>query len=239
MAHLIFNPRRCSIIEYIGGSDMAQRTIKSTPVGVIIALAFFLGIFAPGTARADEGGVSFWLPGLYGSFAATPLQPGWSFATIYYHGSVSASGGAAASREVTIGGLPTTVTASLDVNLHSKPDIFLLTPSYVFATPVLGGQLSLGMMAIAGRPPTSLDGTLTLKDDLGHVFQKSGTIDSSLTGFGDLYPSATLRWNKGLHNFMVAVAGDIPVGAYNPDRLVPMIAGPEGGPSSDMQRYEG
>src|SRR3954463_3552558 len=24
---------------------------------------------------ADEGGVSFWLPGLFGSLAATPLQP--------------------------------------------------------------------------------------------------------------------------------------------------------------------
>ena len=30
--------------------------------------------------RADEGGVSFWLPGIYGSLAATPQQPGWSLA---------------------------------------------------------------------------------------------------------------------------------------------------------------
>ena len=189
--------------------------------GRSIAIALLIGgiLNVPRTAIADEGGVSFWLPGLFGSLAATPLQPGWSFATIYYHGSVSASGSAAASREITIGGLPTTVTASLDVNLHSNPDIFLLTPSYVFATPVLGGQLSLGMMAIAGRPPTSLDGTLTLKDDQGHVFQKAGTIDSSLTGFGDLYPSANLRWNMGVHNFMTYVTGDIPVGAYDPNRL--------------------
>src|SRR6185437_6431341 len=41
-------------------------------------------------ALADEGGVSFWVPGFYGSLAATPQQPGWSLATIYYHTSVSA-----------------------------------------------------------------------------------------------------------------------------------------------------
>ena len=27
---------------------------------------------------ADEGGVSFWLPGLFGSFAAAPGTPGWA-----------------------------------------------------------------------------------------------------------------------------------------------------------------
>jgi hypothetical protein len=36
-------------------------------------------------ASADEGGVSFWIPGLFGSLAATPQQPGWSLANIYYH----------------------------------------------------------------------------------------------------------------------------------------------------------
>ena len=29
-------------------------------------------------AVADEGGVSFWVPGFFGSLAATPQQPGWS-----------------------------------------------------------------------------------------------------------------------------------------------------------------
>src|SRR5262249_41444887 len=41
-----------------------------------------------GAARADEGGVSFWLPGFFGSLAAAPLQPGWSLTNIYYHTSV-------------------------------------------------------------------------------------------------------------------------------------------------------
>ncbi len=69
------------------------------------AAALLLGICAgvPGIASADEGGVSFWLPGTFGSLAAVPQQPGWSFAGIYYHTSVSAGGDVAAAREVTIG----------------------------------------------------------------------------------------------------------------------------------------
>jgi hypothetical protein len=49
-------------------------------------------VAAPGLARADEGGVSFWLPGLFGSFAEAPGQPGLSFSTFYYHPSVTAGG---------------------------------------------------------------------------------------------------------------------------------------------------
>ena len=41
-----------------------------------------------------------------GSLAALPAQPGWSFATIYYHTSVNAGGAVAAGREVTIGQVP-------------------------------------------------------------------------------------------------------------------------------------
>jgi len=49
-------------------------------------------------SRADESGISFWLPGLEGSLAATPTTPGWSLGTIYYHTSVNANGAAAAPR---------------------------------------------------------------------------------------------------------------------------------------------
>ena len=37
------------------------------------------------SALADESGISFWVPGFYGSLAAVPQQPGWSLANIYYH----------------------------------------------------------------------------------------------------------------------------------------------------------
>jgi hypothetical protein len=41
---------------------------------------------------------------------------------------------------------------------------------------------------------------------------RSDSISDSVTGFGDLYPQATLKWNQGVNNFMVYVMGDIPVG---------------------------
>ena len=53
-------------------------------------------------ALADEGGVSFWIPGLFGSLAATPQQPGWSLGNIYYHTSVSAGADVARAREFTL-----------------------------------------------------------------------------------------------------------------------------------------
>lgn len=39
------------------------------------------------------------------------------------------------------------------------------------------------------------------------------------TGFVDLIPQASLRWNAGVHNFMIYGMGDIPVGAYQSLRL--------------------
>jgi hypothetical protein len=41
----------------------------------------------------------------------------------------------------------------------------------------------------------------------------------SVFGIGDLYPTASLRWNQGVNNFMTYLTGDIPVGTYNSSRL--------------------
>lgn len=196
------------------------KTINGTVPRAFYAAILTLGAVAITVelAAADEGGVSFWLPGIYGSLAATPMQPGLSFASVYYHTSVSASGNVAAAREVTIGGLNPTVNVNLNANLDANVDLVLLNPTYVFSTPVFGGQLAIGLMGIVGHNKTSIDGTLTAM--VGPIVAtRSGSIDSSLTGFGDLYPQASLRWNMGVHNFMTYVTGDIPVGAYNPSRL--------------------
>src|SRR6266849_3332295 len=56
-------------------------------------------------AMADEGGVSFWVPGFFGSLAATPQQPGFTVASIYYHTSVSAGADVAAARQVSRGNI--------------------------------------------------------------------------------------------------------------------------------------
>jgi hypothetical protein len=185
-------------------------------VGIVALLVAFSR--GPDRALADEGGVSFWLPGLYGSLAAAPQQPGLSAAAIYYHTSVSAGGEVSAERQVTIGKLNPTLKVNLNANVNADVDLALLNANYVFAEPVLGGQFALGMMGFYGHNHTSIDGTLTAS--LGPlVVTRTGTIDSSFYGFGDLYPSASLRWNQGVNNFMVYASGDIPVGAYNSSRL--------------------
>jgi len=198
-------------------SRRQQAWLKMRCLMVLVAAASMTS-----AARADEGGVSFWVPGFFGSLAATPQQPGWSMADIYYHTSVSAGADVAFSREFATSRLPTNLTANLNasanLSLRATGDLGLAIPSYVFATPVLGGQAALALVTSYGRVGTSLAGTLagTLTTPFGTVpFMRSDSIFESVTGFGDLIPQFSLRWNSGVNNFMTYVTGDIPVGAYN------------------------
>ena len=211
---------KCNIpCRILGGLVMIKGMISSAwrrQVFTIAVLGGMVGI-SP-LANADEGGVGFWLPGIYGSLAATPQQPGWSLPLIYYHTSVSQSGSIAAAKEVRVFGLSKTLKVNLDLDLHARGNIGLLVPTYVFPAPVLGGQLALGMMVVTGKSNASLDGVLTAS--LGPFSTtRTGSIDSAVSGFGDLAPQASLRWNNGVHNFMIYGAGNIPVGAYEPTRL--------------------
>jgi hypothetical protein len=67
-----------------------RRAIPSTLICGVLAFAVLES--TPRIALADEGGVSFWLPGAFASLAAVPQQPGWSLANLYYHTSVSGGG---------------------------------------------------------------------------------------------------------------------------------------------------
>jgi hypothetical protein len=170
----------------------------------VVAAGCCAMLVAASSARADEGGVSFWLPGTYGSLAAVPGQPGWSFATFNYYDAVSAQ----KSFDFVRGG-------SIEAGVNSRVDFQYFYPTYVFATPVLGGQASLGMGGLFGNNGTSIFGTLTGPG--GNSI--SGSRSDSVTGIGDLYPTATLKWNQGVNNFMTYLTGDIPVGAYEANRL--------------------
>jgi hypothetical protein len=112
-------------------------------------------------ALADEGGVSFWVPGFFGSLAATPQQPGWSLATVDYHTSVSAGGNVALAREFEIGKVPANLTARLNASVSATGDLGFVIPTYVFATPVLGGQASASLVAAYGVISTNLAGQLS------------------------------------------------------------------------------
>ncbi len=155
-------------------------------------------------ALADEGGVSFWLPGQFGSLAAAPGVPGWSFAAIYYHSNVSASG----SKVFNTGG-------GIQAGLEGRADLGFFNATYIFATPVLGAQAALGLTAAYGRMNAGVDATLTGPG--GGVI--SGSRSDTEWGFSDLYPMATLKWNFGVHNIMVYTMWDLPAGAYDSSRL--------------------
>src|SRR5262249_30173000 len=86
---------------------------------------------------ADENGISFWVPGFFGSFAAAPQQPGWSVTSIYYHTDVSASGNAALAREISIGRFNPTVNINVNSNVHAIADIGFAIPTYVARHPSL------------------------------------------------------------------------------------------------------
>ena len=107
-------------------------------------------------AYADESGVSFWLPGQFGSLAAAPQVPGWSAAAIYYHTSVGASGNVAAAKQIQVGRFPANVNVNLNASVNAQADLAILNTAYTFATPVLGGQLQVGMTGLFGRASTSL-----------------------------------------------------------------------------------
>jgi hypothetical protein len=184
---------------------------------VSVGLAFFLGgvLSLQTGAVADEGGVSFWIPGLFGSLAAVPQQqPGWSFTAMDYYDSVKAGGDVALARDITIDGFKTKLHANLNADLNAHIDLGLLIPSYVFAQPVLGAQASISMMAVVGRVDTTLQGQIA--GSIGPFgFSKFGSITDTTTGNGDLAPMFALRWHEGADNFMTYVTGDLPVGQYD------------------------
>jgi hypothetical protein len=165
-------------------------------------------------ALADESGSSFWLPGTYGSLAAVPGTPGWAVASVYYHTSVSAGADVAAAREIQIGRFSPTAAVNLNASLHASADLAIIVPSYTFATPVFGGQLAVQMGTITGSTTANVNGTLTGSLP-PFTLLRTDSIGDTTTGFGDLYPLASLKWNMGVNNFMTYVTGDIPVGNYS------------------------
>ena len=170
---------------------------KRVCTGVLLAAMSTLSV-------ADEGGVSFWLPGQMGSFSAVQADPGWSLAAVYYHSSTSAGGDKAFPR----GGR---INAGLDVTAN----LVFLIPSYAFAEPVLGAQAALSMAGAYGKVKVDVGSTLTGPGGSA----VSGSQSDSLTSVADLYPMGSLKWNRGVHNYMAYTMLGVPVGSYEAGRL--------------------
>ena len=165
---------------------------------VVVCCAAVLGTTA-WSARADEGGVSFWVPGQYGSFAAVAPTPGWSLPMVFYNYSGSAGRGAV---------LPSGHLLSAGLK-GSLAGVFIV-PTYAPETTILGAHVSFSLAFMPAYSAASAN------VGLGPL---SASRSSSLFGGSDLYPTAQLFWNAGAHNFMVYLTGDIPVGSYDPNRL--------------------
>jgi hypothetical protein len=201
---------------FLGGKTPGR---KNTVRLLFTAAAVNIAAIAlvPQESHAGEGGVSFWVPGQFGSMAAVPGQPGWSFGAFDYYANVSAGTNVALAREIEIGAISATVKATLAASLKASADLVFVSPTYVFATPVLGGQFSLGMGTGYGRSNADVDGTLTITSPVPAVITRN--ISDGRYGFSDFYPMAQLKWNDGVNNYMIFGTADIPVGAYNSANL--------------------
>src|SRR3954464_9576249 len=113
---------------------------RYTSLHVTLAvLGIVLTPLMPNPSLADEGGASMYLPGAFGSLAAVPGAPGWSLATVYYHGKGSFS-------------VPSVGKVS------ETSDLGYGVLAYAFDQPVLGGQLALSMTGALGRIQGSISG---------------------------------------------------------------------------------
>src|SRR6266403_1168113 len=146
----------------IDGGPAARHGFWLHSLAVAIALAL-----APQLASADEVGESFWTPGSFGSLAATASQPGFSLTSTYYHTSTSAGIDVARARLIRIGRLTGEVGENVSAISIQPEDLAMVTPTYTFATPVLGGQAALAVQATYGRKRTTDDAVISTQSLLG------------------------------------------------------------------------
>ncbi len=163
----------------------------------LLATAVFVSapiVFAPVVAvRADEGGSGYWLPGSFAWQAAVPSAIGFTIETSYYHATQSVDPSLNLSRG-----------NNLISGLYTSSNFLMVTPTYAMTTPGIGGQLELSLTFQMGNYTAADAGT---------------TIADSMTAMGDLSPAVAQKWVVGAHNFMGYVAGNVPVGSYDPSRL--------------------
>jgi hypothetical protein len=174
------------------------------------AAMFGAAALTPGAVRADNGGIGFWLPGTMGSLSAVPGQPGMSYTFQYIHLDSVAGGGKALQNN-----------ASIVAGLRAKADVGVFLPTYTFATPVLGGQLTIGAATVPGTVGVDINATLT--GPRGNAI--SGAAFDNRVTWGDVYYIGTLKWNAGVDNFMTYVFGNIPSGTYDSTRLANLSPG--------------
>jgi hypothetical protein len=151
-------------------------------------------------ALADEGGVPFWLSGQFSGLAAVPPTPGASLVLMPYYYNGSAGGSKTFQRG-----------ASLVASLRAQAPLVFAQAGYAPPGKVLDGQPFVSLAWGAGRSSAQGDAVAANGAAL--------STSQSIEGGSDLYPYASLSWNKGFNSGMVYLTGDIPTGAYNSKRI--------------------
>ena len=133
--------------------------------------------------------------------AAVPMNTGWSLVALPY----VYSGSADKSKSFQHG-------QSVNAGLNTRESLALIQLGYVAEEKILGGQPYIGF----GWGPGTNSTTASISVTHPNVeLNRSNT----LSGGTDLYPLASLTWNKGNNNYKAYITGDIPVGAYSPTSL--------------------
>ena len=65
------------------------------------------------------------------------------------------------ARQVNLGHITANLTGNVAADLDARADLGFAIPSYVFATPVLGGQATMLLLVPYGRSQASVDATFT------------------------------------------------------------------------------
>src|SRR5574337_674216 len=127
---------------------MNRSRVRAASALAVLACAAVLAPTMP--ARADQGGVPFWMSGQFASLAAVPATPGWSLPVqgYYYDGNASASKSFPRGDSVAAG-------------LSSRMPLVLFQPSYAPEQKLLGGQLALGLGFGYGWNTTDADITIS------------------------------------------------------------------------------
>ncbi|WP_085936651.1 SphA family protein [Enhydrobacter aerosaccus] len=161
-------------------------------------------------ARADEAGASMWIPGEIASFAAVPADPGPLLVLNYYQRQVTSG----ATRGIGDG-------FTLSATAETPEQYVFVGTGYTFADPVLNGRLFLGATFTFGHTGTTVWSMLSGPEG----YSESSTAYDSMTGIGDIYPEAELKWAVGPHNFMTYTMVNVPAGQYDPNRIVSLGIG--------------
>jgi hypothetical protein len=175
---------------------IATRRLRSAICG---AAAFAAASHGCG-ALADQGGVSYWVPGQYASFAAIAPPPGWSLPLAFY----AYDGSIGVETQLQRGKF-------LSAGLQSSFEALFISPTYTPDTMILGARPSFSLGFAPGYNVTS--GSVA-------IGPMSASRTDTMFGATDLFPTGQLFWNPGgVNNFMTYLTGDIPVGSYNPNLL--------------------